>query len=83
MSASSEPGGRPPAEPRRRITARQLAGGLLFVLMVVFVFENTRSVKVRIIGPEVKAPLFVALVIAALLGALVMLLLQWRRRRPD
>jgi uncharacterized integral membrane protein len=83
MSAPSEPNARPSAEPRRRITARQIAGGLLFVLMVVFVFENTRSVKVRLIGPEVKAPLFVALVIAALLGLLVGQLLRWRHRRPD
>jgi uncharacterized integral membrane protein len=70
----------PPAK-RPRLTAGQIAGLLVLVLALVFIFENTKSVKVRLIVPEVKAPLFVALLIAAVLGGLVTLLIQWRRRR--
>ena len=50
------------------------------MLGLVFIFENTRSVKVRFIIPEVKLPLYFALLVAALVGGLATLLIQWRRR---
>ena len=59
---------------------RQIAAAVFVVLALVFIFENTKSVKVRLIIPEVTAPLYVALLIAAVLGGLVTLLIQWRRR---
>jgi uncharacterized integral membrane protein len=54
---------------------------VLLVLLIVFSAENTRSVKMRLIGPEVHAPLFLALLIAALVGVLIGLVVR-RRRRP-
>jgi uncharacterized integral membrane protein len=93
MSAPNEPYG-PPAEPagerppgttrsgtKRPISVGQLLGGLLFVLVIVFIIENSRSVKIRLIVPEVKAPLYVAILIAALLGGLITWLLRYRRHR--
>lgn len=71
----------PPARPRRAVSAGQILGGLLFVLTVIFILENTRSVKVRLIIPEVEVPLAVPIVIAAVLGALVAWLLRYRRRK--
>ena len=71
----------PPPAGRRRPRPGQVAGAALLVLALVFVFENTKNVKVRLIAPEVRAPLFVALLIAALCGAATVLLLQWRGRR--
>jgi uncharacterized integral membrane protein len=59
----------------------QILGGLLFVITVIFILENTRSVTVRLIIPEVQAPLAVPIVLAAVLGALVAWLLRYRRRR--
>lgn len=67
--------------PTRRFSAGQLLGGLLFVITLVFVFENLRSVKVRLLGPEVSAPLALPIVIAAALGAAVAWLLRYRRHR--
>jgi uncharacterized integral membrane protein len=71
-----------PTPPQRgpRLGPGQIAGLVFLVLAMVFIFENTKSVQVRLIIPEVKAPLFVALLIAAVLGALATLLIQWRRR---
>jgi uncharacterized integral membrane protein len=63
-----------------RLTAGQVSGAILLILALIFVFENTKKVDVRLIGPQVHAPLFVALLIAAVLGALGALLIQWRRR---
>lgn len=85
MSAPVPPPDVPP-EPRpakRTVSPRQIAGAVLIVLAVVFIFENTNKVKVRLIIPAFHAPLFVALLIAALLGSLGTLLLQWRRRRRE
>lgn len=74
------PSGPPPGQ---RLSARQVAGLVLIVLALIFIFENTKSVKVRFIVPEVKLPLYFALLCAAILGALAGMLFQWRRRRDD
>ena len=76
---AGHPGGAP--QPKRPVSTGQILAGLLFVIVVVFILENTRSVKVRLIGPEVKAPLAVPIVIAAVLGALVAWLMRLRRQR--
>lgn len=65
----------------RRIGARQVIGLILLVVLIVFLAENTRKVKIRFIGPEVQAPLLLALLVSALLGALATLVIQRRRRR--
>lgn len=74
-----EPGGGTPAEHKRQVSAGQILGGLLLVLVVVFIVENSRTVKIRLIFPEVRAPLYVAILIAAVLGALIAWLLRYRR----
>lgn len=71
----------PDTGPKRSVSAGQILGGLLFVLTIVFIVENSRSVKIRLIVPEVKAPLYVAILIAAVLGALIASLLRYRRHR--
>jgi len=75
-------GGRTTAADRTRsVSAGQILGGLLFVLTIVFILENSRKVKVRLIGPEVEAPLYVTIIVAAVLGALIASLLRYRRHR--
>ncbi len=64
-----------------RVSPRLVAGAVLVVLLIVFVFENTRQTKIRFILPEVTAPLWVALLGAALVGALAGALLT--RHRGD
>ncbi|CAM5496009.1 lipopolysaccharide assembly protein LapA domain-containing protein [Streptomyces narbonensis] len=39
------------------------------VLTLVFIFENTREVRIRILIPEVSMPLYLALLATAVLGA--------------
>jgi uncharacterized integral membrane protein len=75
------PGVPPESRPKRAISTGQILGAVLFVLVIVFIIENSRQVKIRLIGPEVKAPLYVAILIAAVLGALITALLRYRRRR--
>jgi len=71
----------PAAGHKRSVSAGQILGGLLFVLTVVFIVENSRSVKVRLIGPQIEAPLYVTIIVAAVLGALIASLLRYRRHR--
>jgi uncharacterized integral membrane protein len=78
----SEPAGPEPSPgPKRAVSTGQILGGVLLILVVIFILENSREVKVRLIIPEVKAPLYVAILIAAVLGALIAWLLRYRRHR--
>ena len=78
MSArSSEPDG----SDKRAIPWRLIFSGVLVILIVLFLLENTRSVRISFVGPAAHAPLIVALLIAAALGSLATLLIQRHRAR--
>ena len=66
---------------RSRIKPKHVAAFVVIVLFVVFMVENMRKVPIRFIGPQVHAPLILALLVSAVLGALVVLLVQRLRRR--
>ena len=76
------PGTTPPAQPPRtrstgRTIGRTLALTLLIavtVLLVLFVMFNTQTVQISLVFTDVRAPLVVALLIAAGLGALLVAL---------
>lgn len=66
----------------RNVSVGQILGGILLVLVVIFIAENTRDVPIRFIaGPEVEVPVYLALLIAAVVGGLVGSLLRYRRTR--
>ncbi len=58
---------------------RQVAALVLLVLMLVFILQNRRSTTIRFLVPETTSPLWVALLLSALLGMVVGGLLAWRR----
>ncbi len=64
-----------------RVSPRLVLGAILVVLLVVFIFENRTRTDVRFILPVVTAPLWVALLGAALLGAVAGALLT-RHKNP-
>jgi uncharacterized integral membrane protein len=69
-----------PARTRRtgRTIGRTLAAALLVfvtVVLVLFVVFNTQTVRISLVFTDVRAPLVLALVIAAVLGGLVVALL--------
>jgi uncharacterized integral membrane protein len=72
-----------PVQPRRRpqVSAGQIGAALLLVVGLVFVFENTRTVPIRFLVPEVESPLWLALLITFLLGVIVGYLLSRHRSR--
>jgi uncharacterized integral membrane protein len=53
-----------------RFHPRLALGVLVVALTLVFIVENPRETKIRFIVPQVTAPLWIALCVAAALGAL-------------
>ncbi|MFG3281957.1 LapA family protein [Streptomyces sp. NPDC048111] len=49
-------------------TPGRIAAMALLVLALVFIFENTRRVKIRLLIPEVSMPLYLALLAVFLIG---------------
>jgi len=68
-------------EPKRSVSMGQILGGILLVLVVIFIFENTKKAEVRLIVPQYSMPVALPIVIAAVLGALIAWLLRYRRQR--
>jgi uncharacterized integral membrane protein len=63
------------------MTPRRIAALVLAVLALVFIFENTREVPIRLIGPVVRMPLWSALLITFVAGVLCGLFAAWSGRR--
>ncbi|MFH9727329.1 DUF1049 domain-containing protein [Streptomyces sp. NPDC017254] len=51
------------------LTPSRIGMMALAVVTLVFIFENTREVRIRLLIPEVSMPLYLALLATALLGA--------------
>jgi uncharacterized integral membrane protein len=80
---SGPPASTPPARHTGRTIGRTLAAALLVfvtVLLVLFVMFNTQTVDISLVFTDVKAPLVVALLVAAALGGLVVALASLLRR---
>jgi len=69
---------------RDQMTAGRITVLVLCVLALVFIFENTRHVKIRLLVPEVTMALWIALLITFVIGALGGMFLRRRGgRRGD
>lgn len=62
------------------LTPGRIAIAAVAVLTLVFIFENTRHVKIRLLIPEVSMPLYLALLATAVLGAICGYYAAARRR---
>ena len=76
---------KPPAgdAPPRRQRARVIAAAVLGAVFAVFAVLNSQSVRVHWIAGTTSLPLIVVIVLGALVGALVLGLITWRRRRQS
>lgn len=66
-----------------RLNPRLVLGIVLGVLVFVFVVENTRETKIRFFIPQVTAPLWMGLIVAAMLGALAGALIARHMAAPE
>ncbi|MDQ0597818.1 putative integral membrane protein [Streptomyces canus] len=72
VGATSGKGG--PVTPARAVVL------LLAVLALIFIFENTRATRIRLLIPEVTMPLWMALLATGVIGALCGAYFMKRRR---
>jgi hypothetical protein len=54
--------------PRRRISPRAVLAAVLLVLLVAFVLDNTREVRVGYVIGDATMPLIIVLVVTAVVG---------------
>ncbi|MFG3258534.1 DUF1049 domain-containing protein [Streptomyces sp. NPDC048172] len=52
----------------RLMTTGRITLGVIVVLAIVFIFENTRQTKIRLLIPEVTMPLWMALLGMGVIG---------------
>ncbi|MFC4030974.1 LapA family protein [Streptomyces polygonati] len=78
MSSDKSVGGR---SFRELMTPTRIAALVLIALAAIFIFENTRMVRIRLIIPEVTMRLWAALLIAFGIGLLTGLCLRFSARR--
>ncbi|MEI5097631.1 LapA family protein [Streptomyces sp. PmtG] len=72
MSPTSSTGGsKPPAKGGfgELMTPGRITVAVIALLTLIFIFENTRSTKIRLLIPEVTMPLWMALFGTAVIGA--------------
>ncbi|MER6135053.1 LapA family protein [Streptomyces sp. NPDC001815] len=77
---TSQSGGGARAGGGNLLTPGRVAVVVLAVLALVFIFENTRATRIRLLVPEVTMPLWMALLGTALIGALCGAYFMGRRR---
>ncbi|HUP73826.1 MAG TPA: LapA family protein [Acidimicrobiales bacterium] len=65
----------------KRQLARLIAVGVLVVVLLAFVIDNTQSVRVGFVFFERNPPLIWILVVTAAVGAAIDRLVRWRRNR--
>ncbi|MDX2545600.1 LapA family protein [Streptomyces sp. WI04-05B] len=65
---------------RGLLTPARVAVGALALLALIFIFENTRATRIRLLIPEVTMPLWMALLGTAVIGALCGAYFMRRRR---
>ncbi|MEV7344506.1 LapA family protein [Streptomyces sp. NPDC093544] len=62
------------------VTPTRVSVVALALLALIFIFENTRSTRIRLLIPEVTMPLWMALLGTAVIGALCGAYFMRRRR---
>ncbi|MCD9877140.1 LapA family protein [Streptomyces guryensis] len=77
---TSERGATRSGERGPAVTPGRVAVLLLAVFALIFIFQNTRHTRIRLLIPEVTMPLSTALLVAALIGSFFGAYVMRRRR---
>lgn len=64
-----------------RDVVRLAIGGILVVVLLALILDNTRKVRIGYVFGHKNMPLVVLVILSALLGAAVTWLIMWRRDR--
>jgi uncharacterized integral membrane protein len=81
MSETQKDSARTGRKPWQRITPKEIVGIVIAVIAVIFIAENGRKTQIRFVGPQVTTYLWLALLVAAVLGFVAGLLVARQRSR--
>lgn len=72
-----------PRESRLRalMTPARITMAVLGILALIFIFENTRDIRIRMLIPEITMPLWLALLVTFVIGGMLGAYLGSSRRR--
>ncbi|MGW2718487.1 DUF1049 domain-containing protein [Streptomyces sp. NPDC001492] len=77
---TSEPGARHGGDRGPAVTPGRVTVLLLAVFAVIFIFQNTHHIRIRLLIPEVTMPLSTALLVATAIGSFFGAYFMRRRR---
>ncbi|MBV9953407.1 MAG: LapA family protein [Acidimicrobiia bacterium] len=80
MADDAAPSGSNASGAGSRSGARLIPAAILLALLVAFGVANTDKTHIDLIVTDTDAPLFVVLIVAAVVGALISALLRFRRK---
>jgi len=75
------PQGAPPKRGDWRTYTKLGVIGVLLVLAIVFIFQNTQKVAIQFLWMEFRAQMWIALLVMLVVGLVVGLFVGWRRQR--
>ena len=81
MATDSRPETQARSSWRRFLRPRFIVGAIVLALVIWFAAANSQRVTVDWFLVETRSPLFLVVLLAALLGALADRLIRWRRQR--
>jgi uncharacterized integral membrane protein len=67
----------------RRISGKLIAAIILAIVLIAFVFDNTRKVKVGFVVGDHQTRLIYVLIVTAVIGVLIDRLWIWHRNRNE
>jgi uncharacterized integral membrane protein len=61
----------------------QVVGAIIILIVLIFALANLTSVQVNVLFTQIKAPLFLVIILSLLLGMLAQFLLSLFKRSPQ
>ena len=71
-------------EPKRQISPKMIIGGIIGVLVLIFILQNTARRQINFWFWDVRAPLFIWMIVLLAAGFVLGSIFPWfRRKRSD
>jgi len=66
-----------------KLKVSQVVGAIIILIVLIFALANLTSVQVNVLFTQIKAPLFLVIILSLLLGMLAQFLLSLFKRSPQ
>ena len=66
-----------------KLKVSQVVGAIIILIVLIFALANLTSVQVNVLFTQVKAPLFLVIILCLLLGMLAQFLLSLFKKSPQ